>query len=360
MTPFEGAKSEREDAQRALLEAVANAGRAGKDAFTQARAEVERARTAALDRAAQRAALTGQNLGGADTSPALDTADRFGSFYAGQEAAGQQHLQNIGASGSSYLAKVGAIAPFMQQKAVDAAADRDNQYRMDVAANQSQIDAQKAQRLQDHQWQLERMQKQNVLDMAKANASASAKAAAAKPVTPQLPKLEELMAGAQTATDLQHSATPNNRLIDTHPQLSEVLMSAADKSAYNKTDYKTEVAKALGESGFNLTPTQINTIFYKSDTKADQDAAATSLSKKYSNKGVNYQLAQSVLGNEDFQRDVQNILSGADGRSREEVDAILRQYYTVDRPWHSEYVVLAGEYLGLLPTQAQLDNLAEG
>lgn len=361
MSPYEGAKSEREDANRGLLEAVATAGAEGKKAYQAARDAVGQQRQGALDRAAQQAQMTGQNFGPAATAPVMQEADRFGTYYAGQEAAGQQHLQNIGASGSSYLAKVGAIAPFMQQKALDQAAGRENQYKIEIAQNQAKIDAEKAAEELAHKRQLEMMALRNQYDIAGDTRSyqnqmnlSNSKATAEKKAT--LPKIEELFAAATTATDLQKAATPNNRLIDTHPQLSEILMSAADKSAYNGTDYKEEVARALGETGYNLTPTQLNTIFYQNAPKAEQDQAANALATKYDNKGVTTQLAKSVLGNVDFQKDVAWILSGAEGASREEATELMRKYYTQDRPWNSEFVVLVGEYLPLLPTQAQLDK----
>lgn len=151
MDPFEGAKSEREDANRQLLEAVATAGAEGKRAYQTARDAANSQRQSALDRAGQQAQMTGQNFGPAPMNPVVDEANRFNTYFQGQEAAGQQHLQDIGASGSSYLAKVGAIAPFMQQKALDQAGARENEYKMSIAQNQAKIDADKAARERDYQ-----------------------------------------------------------------------------------------------------------------------------------------------------------------------------------------------------------------
>ena len=188
MDPFEGAKSEREEANKGLLEAVAMAGAEGKKAYQAARDAVGQQRQGALDRAAQQAQMTGQNFGPAATAPVMQEADRFGTYYAGQEAAGQQHLQNIGASGSSYLAKVGAIAPFMQQKAIDQAAARENEYKMAIAQNQAKIDAEKAAREREYAHDFEMLAARDRYDQKGAAASADkAKADAVEKIT--LPEL---------------------------------------------------------------------------------------------------------------------------------------------------------------------------
>lgn len=205
LDPFQGAAQESEDQKRALLDAVAAAGTAGKAAHLAAKAEVETARTGALNRAQTRANMTGQDFGGTDTAPVTEAADRFGSYFAGQQAASQSQLDQIGASGSSYLAKIGAIAPFMQSQNIQAAADREQGFKTEVAQSQAKIDAAKAKDAADRQHDLQMF---NLKDTA-SRRDTLAKAAAVKPAKP-LTKAQLLGAGQTVADDYsQMLNTPN-------------------------------------------------------------------------------------------------------------------------------------------------------
>lgn len=141
MDPFAGAQQENNDNQKALLDAIAQGGAAGKKAYEDAQAEVARTRQDALGRATQRAQLTGQNLGGADTARVQDTSDRYTNYMGAQNAAFQNNLQGISASGQSYLAKVNAILPFVQNQNVQAANDREAQIKAAIATAQAKADA---------------------------------------------------------------------------------------------------------------------------------------------------------------------------------------------------------------------------
>lgn len=192
--PFEGAKSEGQDQQRALLDAIANAGAAGRKAYEDAQAQVERSRAAALERAVARAQLTGQNLGGADTAAVGESADRFGNYFAGQNAANQSHLGNIGASAQSYLDKISQIAPFLQSENTNKAADREQQIKLAQQANQAKIDADKAAQLASYQHDFDMLTMRNK----QAQQSAAQRATSAK--APKLTKAQLLGAG-QTLSD---------------------------------------------------------------------------------------------------------------------------------------------------------------
>lgn len=150
MDPFAGAAAEGQDQKRQLLDIIASSGSAGEKAFKDAQAQVAATRQEALNRADQRAALTGQNLGGADTQRVGETADRFTNYGANQNQAFQQNLQNIGASGQSYLDKVGAIAPFMQSQNMNKAAERENTYKVAIAQAQAAAEA-AAQKIKEQQ-----------------------------------------------------------------------------------------------------------------------------------------------------------------------------------------------------------------
>lgn len=176
MDPFAGAASEGEDQKRGLLDAIAAGGVAGKEAYNMAQKEVGTMRTGALDRAQTRANMTGQDFGGVDTAPVTEAADRYGTYFAGQRAASQSQLDQIGASGTSYLAKIGAIAPFMQNQNLQAAADREQGFKTEIASNQSKIDSQKAKDAADREHDITMLS----MRLAEDRANAAAKSGAAK------------------------------------------------------------------------------------------------------------------------------------------------------------------------------------
>lgn len=189
MDPFEGAKAEREDQRRQLLDAVSTGGAAAKKAYDDAQAAVAASRQDALNRAQQRAQITGTNFGGQDLNPVADAAGLMGGYLSGQSAAGQQHLQSIGASGESYLAKVGAIAPFIQSQNIDKAAQRENEYKTAIAQAQAKIDADKAAQEQEFARQKELLALKDMYETRQSNASAAAKAKAATATKATLPQL---------------------------------------------------------------------------------------------------------------------------------------------------------------------------
>ena len=172
LDPFAGAAENSEEQKRGLLEAIAQGGAAGRQEYENAQAQVNKQRQGALDWAAQRARLTGQDLGGANTAPVTESADRFGTYFAGQNDAFQNNLQNIGSSASSYLAKIAAIAPFIQAENQQKASEREQQLKMAIAANQQKIDAEKAAALQQQQFELQKLAKQNEYKSSAASAKA--------------------------------------------------------------------------------------------------------------------------------------------------------------------------------------------
>lgn len=201
-SPFEGAKEYAEGEKKALLEAVAQQGAAGKAAWQTAQAETDKMRQAALDRAQQRARLTGQELGGTDVAPVAETADRFGTYFAGQQAAGQDLFGQIGASGESYLSKIAAISPFMKEKGDIAAAEREQKYRLGIAANQAKLDAEKEAAAEAHKRDIELLKLRASIDETAAEKAATraAIAKAAEKAAEPLGKADILGAG-QTIAD---------------------------------------------------------------------------------------------------------------------------------------------------------------
>lgn len=189
LDPFQGAAAENTDQKKGLLDVISTAGSAGKKAYEEAQAQVNTQRQNALNYAAQRQQMTGQDLGGANTAPVTESADRFGTYFGGQNAAFQNNLQAIGASGQSYLDKIQAITPFAQSQNMNQAADREQTYKTAIAQNQAKIDAQKAASAQDFQNQLKLLGIKNQYDIEsdkRAQTAALAKAQAdakAQPLT---------------------------------------------------------------------------------------------------------------------------------------------------------------------------------
>lgn len=369
--PFEGAKSERDETNKLLLASIAQAGQAGKEAFKTAQAEKDRAHAAALARAQQRAALTGQDLGGADTAATTEAADRFGTYFAGEEAAMHGRLGEIGASGQSYLAKVGQIAPFMQQKAIDQAAERENLYKMEVAANQARIDADKAAEDREHLRQIELLNLRNRFDVQADQRSTAAKAPAAPKISNQALLGEAQRVQTQAVPTQPVDFGPEKQPNETWDQYLARLEGAAQGRrtqdrivAAPLTDLAFEIGQGIG-----VDPGQLAELYSPASraavqraqetlTPAAKDQTAKKLSQKYAAKGVNLPTAQSVLGNVDFKEAVNWIMAGADGKSREEVEQIIRANFITrdNRNWTAEYHILLGEYLPLLPTDKELSG----
>lgn len=366
MSPFEGAKSENDEQQRNLLDVIAQSGAAGRKEYENAQAQAQQQKQNALDYAAQRARITGTDFGPTITQPVGEAADRYNTYFAGQNAAFQNNLQGIGNSAQSYLAKVNAIAPFVQAQNVQQASDRENQLKMAIAANQAKIDADKAAALQAHNWDLEKMALAHNYDQQ----DASARASAASKVS-----LDELLGAASqtlpgggsgglvTSTGQKVIGGPRMHI---GPETGANVSQIAPQTVNTLTDEAARIGQIIGVPATTLAglyaPGKQSTLqnslqnLSPSQQRNEVDKTVSSLSDKYAKQGVTPELARSVINNVDFRRDVEQILSGAGGRSREEVDDALRKYYTQDRNWYSEYVILKGEYLPLLPTAAELAN----
>ncbi len=193
--PFEGGQEHAESEKKALLDAIAQAGAAGKAAYETAKAETGKMQQSALERAKQRARLTGQELGGADVAPVAETADRFGTYFTGQQAAGQNLLGQIGASGESFLSKIGAITPFMRQKAATEAAEREKTLQLAVQQNQARIDAEKAAAAEAHKRDIELLKLRASLDETSAEKAAT-RAAIQKAQEAKPPSIDAVLGAA--------------------------------------------------------------------------------------------------------------------------------------------------------------------
>lgn len=214
LDPFAGAQQESEDQKKALLEVIAQSGSAGQKAFEAAQAQVAATRAAALQRANQRAMLTGQNLEGLDTARVGETADRFTNYGANANQQFQQNLQGIGASGQSYLEKINAIAPFIQSQNTNKAADREASIKAQIAAAEAKAaaDAQAKQDQRDFEIQKFNLSEQGKANRANASQAAAAKKAAQPTADALLGKANQLLPAAQNAVAALPKLNTNNIL----------------------------------------------------------------------------------------------------------------------------------------------------
>lgn len=214
MDPFAGAAAENQDQKKALLDVIAQSGSAGEKAFHDAQSQIASTKQEALDRASQRAAITGQNFGGLDTARVGETADRFTNYGTNANQQFQQNLQGVGASGQSYLDKIGAIAPFIQSQNTNKASDRENQYKIAIAQAQEAADAAAAKIKQQQDFELLKMgiSNKNAQDLAGMRANTAAQKAA----MPTVASLQGQANQAQMAA--QKQAAPALKLLSVPPQ----------------------------------------------------------------------------------------------------------------------------------------------
>lgn len=322
---------------RALLQAVATGGTAGLRAYESGQQALTQSKTDAVTRAQTRAGLIGGPEAQGFESQAVQVYDRGLGNLASARSGFEANMAQLGTAHKNYLDQVAAAVPLVR-------ADTQRQLALRKAA----VDAELAKQ---------------------AERDARAAAKEDKPKASDILNLAENVSSLYGQSTLKGTVGPNGSETTGSANIpagrnwitDDLMMTAADNAAFNGTTTDFELAKIVAEvSGLSptetakmLTPSSVAA----SSTKADkaqapaQDPIARSLAQKYDTKGVTYDLAKSVLNNVDFQGDVEWILGGADGKTRSEVEEILRKYYLEDRNWPSEYNILMGEYANKLPTK---------
>ncbi|HYD46170.1 MAG TPA: hypothetical protein VEA79_12970 [Phenylobacterium sp.] len=354
---FDSASRFIDEGKANLLRAVADGGTAGKQAFDAAQAQAGQAKQDAVGRAAERSALYG--VGGNDQTflGAYDT--RMNQMNVNR-ANFESGLAQTQASGESYLEKARASIPVLQAQNINKGMELDTKYRtaIDAALAKAQADREKEDRALQRQLDSEsRSESRAIAREGRAESRAAAKEAA-KP-----PKFEDIAGQAQALTDMGavDTDTVAAQIRQSLPLTNDMLMTAQDRYAFKKNqgvDTSPEqelmflVAEAWGMSPAQasaiLTPQKINSyVKAQAPAPALEDSTAKSLASKYAAKGVNYDTAKSVINNVDFKEAVNWISAGADGKSRDEVENIIRQNFIVrdGRNWTAEYYILMGEYV---------------
>jgi hypothetical protein len=153
--PVGSAKQEAEDRKAKLLEAVAQAGTAGRQSYEQAQQAIQGEQQVALQRASERARLY-------NVDPSVG-ADVVGSRYgqnlanlAGMQDSFTKGLEGTRASGVSYLEKLGAAFPMVQEQNRLTIAGREKEIQAALAEAQAKAEAEAAQKAQEQQFLLER------------------------------------------------------------------------------------------------------------------------------------------------------------------------------------------------------------
>lgn len=154
---FDNTQGQIDQGRKALLEAVARAGSAGKEAYDRANASVNTAQQQAASQALQQSQIS-------NMAPNSSHADSVAALYKSNLAAGQARfgddLARRQMATEDYLTKLGAALP-MVQKRMDEEREQNRQtLETDLALRQSDADAQLALQKQDY----EAKQQQAALD----------------------------------------------------------------------------------------------------------------------------------------------------------------------------------------------------
>lgn len=346
-----------DDSKKKLLDAVAAAGTAGQKAYTDSQDQIKAYRQQVIDNAAK--GLSGAPVAAALQAQSGSPFDRRLADSSAAQADFTGGLARMQAANDSYLTNVGAAQGTLQ--ALNKNKLTDEEFRLKTI--QAQLDAKAKQEADDRALKLQQdaetaqmAREKHVVDLANAQAEYAKNTATKPPTFDQIANNMPIDANATPATQQQTASQVKADL----PITNDMLQAAQDNAAFNHTDPQVELRKIIAQNtgqsivSINsiLTPSKGNS-FDKAVTAMsapEKDTYADSITKKYSTKGVTPALAKSVVNNVDFQGDVNWILGGADGKTQDEVSALLRKYYLEDRNWPSEYNVLMGEYVSKLPT----------
>jgi hypothetical protein len=197
---FQSANAQIDTSKKGLLDAVAQAGTAGKAAFDAAQAQIAQQKQDAVARAAQRSAL---GIGG-NNDTFLSSYDARAGQLGSNQAGFQAGLAQTQASGDSYLEKarggMGALEAVNINKGVDA------ETKIKLAIQAAQAKAQAAAQAQAAQ-DARANEAANRADARAARSSAAADARAAATKAAKDPTFDQLIAGGK----LEVAANPVNK-----------------------------------------------------------------------------------------------------------------------------------------------------
>ena len=363
---FDSASKQIDESKKGLLEAVAQAGSAGKQAFDAAQQQAAQARQEAVGRAAERSALYGV---GGDSQTFLGGYDARMNQTGVNRANFESGLAQTQASGESYLEKARAAIPTLQAVNINKGVEVEGKIKNTIAAAQAkaQADFEKEQLKYQRELEREMRSEQRTLDR---EGRAEARAAA---------KEQQNISGDALlglASQAKKAATPTAP-VDFGPgqrpgESIQAYLARLEGSAQGRRDTDAIAAAPLDDLAaqigrrLGVSEAKIAELYSPSkqaslakQTEPVKNELAKSIASKYGTRGVSYDLAKSALNGTDFNESRTWLLSGAGGMTQAEAQQKLADFYLkgIGRtggnpgPWIAEYEILVGEYLSRLPKE---------
>lgn len=375
------------DSKRKALEAVAQGGKAGLDAYNAAQKDLATQRTGALDAAMERSRDTG---GGANTGQEFltNTFNRNQSSLSNLSAASQDRFANMGASNASYFDKLNATLPLLANQNREKAMTQENKIKATIAEAQAAAEARAKEKQADREFQLAR-------DAARE--SAADKRAAAKDSAGKVPTLDELLGAAfmqqeqakgivQGSRDLNAQAVtpvsgnPFSKLpagtaryerqlagqatnADARAAAGPAAEAARQASPYLNMDVS-ELAYQLGQAA-GVPQNKLAGLYapgkqaaiassIKKLTPQQTNEVAKAIATKYDTRGVTQAVASTIIKDPDFKAAVADLTQKfgepAAGWTREYLQQELTKQFK-NKPRTLE--VLLGEYVSKFPSSSQ-------
>jgi hypothetical protein len=135
---FDSANQQIDESKKGLLEAVAQAGTQGKQAYDAAQAQAAQARQDAMSRAAERSALYGV---GGDNQTFLGGYDARANQMGVNRSNFESGLAQTAASGQSYLEKARASVPMLEAQNIGKVTDQETKIKLAIQAAKDKAQA---------------------------------------------------------------------------------------------------------------------------------------------------------------------------------------------------------------------------
>lgn len=231
-----------DDSRKGMLEAVAQGGQAGAQAYQQQIDAANADRQAAVARAAQSSALGYAS----DPSQALSSYDAHIGLLGDTKTNNQAYFDKIGAAGSGYFDKVQSGLAAGQAMAINKAGAQESTIQGAIKVAQEKAAAAAAAEQAKQQAQLDRENRAEARSIAREN-RASARSTAEKAAKP--PSNQSLLGLAsqlakQPATPLGHGATTDERNQIATDEINRQLAGQGDQGRL--TDLASRIGRLLG------------------------------------------------------------------------------------------------------------------
>lgn len=346
------------DAKKAALQAVAQGGKAGLEAYQSAQKDLATQRSSALDAAMQRSSDTG---GGTNTSQDILTGvfDRNAQSLGNLSAASQDRFAQMGASNDSYFSKLNSTLPLLANQNREKAMTQENQIKAVLAEAQAKAEAAAAAKQADREFQLLRDSERERASDERQSRSLSVQEAraAAKEKKAAEPTLDELlgsvakqqMAAKQTIKDHPATGVYSN----------EYMKLANSGTAPGLADLASQLGQALGISPVKLgglyAPGKQASIT-SSLTKMNPqqvNGVTKALASKYATKGVTESVVNTIMKDKDFKKAVDLLVNADPATTRQQWDRWISENFA-KKPRTA--AILRGEYLSRFPNEPKPES----